>query len=230
MEENVRAIFQELVVRHPKLAVCEPAISLALSALTTSFEAGGKLLVCGNGGSGADCEHIVGELMKSFKCKRPVRAAFLDEASRLYGSDQAGILGEVLEGALPAISLVSQSALLTAFSNDKSPEYAFAQQVFGYGHPGDVLLAISTSGNSRNVVMAAKVARVLKMSVIALTGERESLLSGVSDISITVPETETFMVQELHLPVYHALCAALEARFFDSSQAFALDAAVRWRQ
>lgn len=175
---------------------------------------GGKLLVCGNGGSAADSEHTVGELMKSFRFKRPVDADFLVAYREANGEEAPAWL----EGALPAISLVSHTALSTAFGNDEASVGVFAQQVYGYGEPGDVLLAISTSGNSGNVVEAAKVARAKGVKVIGLTGARESKLTPLSDVCIRVPRTEVFQVQELHLPVYHCLCAAAEAELFGGAR------------
>ena len=155
-------------------------------------------------------EEGVGELMKSFRFKRPVNDDFKISYHEANGCDAP----EWLEGALPAISLVSQMALFTAFSNDENSAGVFAQQVYGYGKPGDVLLAISTSGNSSNVIEAVKVARAKAVRVIALTGERESALTPLADICIRVPRDEVFHVQELHLPVYHVLCAAVEADLF----------------
>ena len=164
------------------------------------------MLTCGNGGSAADAEHIVGELLKKFKRHRDVDPVV---AERLPAD-----LVAKLEGALPAISLVSMSGILTAFANDVSWETAFAQQVLGLGRPGDVLIALSTSGNSANCVNAALVARAKGMKVISLTGRAGSRLSALSDAAVRVPETETYRVQELHLPVYHALCAAVEEALF----------------
>lgn len=199
-----------LFERRPELLACEEGIREAENVLVRCVRSDGKLLVCGNGGSAADSEHVVGELMKSFRFKRPVSPAFLAAYREANGEEAPAWL----EGAVPAVSLVSHTALSTAFGNDEASVGVFAQQVYGYGRSGDVLLAISTSGNSANVVEAAKVARALCMPVIALTGAKESALSSVSDVCVRVPETETFRVQELHLPVYHALCAAVEAALF----------------
>lgn len=179
-----------------------------------SFRAGRKLLVCGNGGSAADSEHTVGELMKSFRFKRPVDRAF----SEAYRDANGTELPSWLEGSLPAISLVSQTALSTAFGNDEAAVGIFAQQVYGYGEPGDVLLAISTMGNSANVVEAAKVARAKDVRVVSLTGAKESKLTGISDVYVRVLRDEFFRVQELHLPVYHVLCAAVEADMFGGAE------------
>lgn len=203
-------ILDSLIANYPELAACEREIRATAECMLATYEGGAKLLVCGNGGSAADSEHVVGELMKSFRFKRPVAQGFRD-AYRTANDEDAPAW---LEGALPAISLVSQTALATAFGNDEASVGVFAQQVYGYGEEGDLLLAISTSGNSANVVEAAKVARAIGVRVIALTGARESALSDLAEICIRVPRDEVFRVQELHLPVYHALCAAVEAEMF----------------
>lgn len=196
--------------RYPDMLACKPEICAARELLRDAFESGRKLMVCGNGGSAADSEHAVGELMKSFRFKRPVDDAFKAAYKVANGCDAPAWL----EGALPAISLVSQTALSTAFGNDESAVGVFAQQVYGYGQPGDVLLAISTSGNSANVVEAVKVARAKGVRVMALTGSKESKLSTLADVCVRVPRDEVFQVQELHLPLYHILCAAVEADMF----------------
>jgi len=177
--------------------------------IKTSFEGGGKLLLCGNGGSAADCDHITGELMKGFLLKRPVPDTFAAHPA-LDGE------GRLLQGALPAISLVGQTALSTAFANDVDPEMIYAQQVYGLGNAGDVLLGISTSGNAGNVCRALRVARALGMKTIGLTGESGGKMHPHCDICLCVPAAETYRVQELHLPAYHTLCAMLEAAFFTS--------------
>lgn len=203
-------IIEGLLKRYPVMDVCEQEVRAAARLLTSAFRSGGKLLVCGNGGSAADSEHIVGELMKSFRFKRPVNPSFLESYRNVNGENAPAWL----EGALPAISLVSQTGLSTAFSNDESAIGVFAQQVYGYGEPGDTLLAISTSGNSVNVLEAAKVARAKGMKIISLTGSKKSKITPVSDVCIRVPQSEVFRVQEMHLPVYHCLCACVEADLF----------------
>lgn len=203
-------LLNSLFERYPDMRSCESEVEEAVNLLIDSFSSGGKLLVCGNGGSAADSEHIVGELMKSFRFKRSVSGEFLSSYRKTNGEDAP----DWLEGALPAISLVSQSALLTAFGNDQDIVGVFAQQVYAYGNGSDVLLAISTSGNSANVVEAAKVARAKGIRVISLTGSKESKLSLLSDVCVCVPRDEVFQVQELHLPLYHCLCACVEAEFF----------------
>ena len=208
-------VLGSLFERFPDLASCEVEVREAFGLIVGAFRAGRKLLACGNGGSAADSEHVVGELMKSFRFKRQVDSGFRKAYREAIGEE----VPEWLEGALPAISLVSQTALSTAFGNDEAAVGVFAQQVYGYGEAGDVLLAISTSGNSANVVEAAKVARAKGVRVVALTGIRKSALSEISDICVRVPREEVFQIQELHLPVYHALCAAAEAEMFGGANA-----------
>lgn len=202
-----------LLSRYPVLTGAKQDIYNAYLLLRSSYEAGDKLLVAGNGGSAADAEHIVGELMKGFKLPRKIGTEF---AEKLLAVDaQMGtVLAENLQGALPAIALDGHYSLNTAYANDCEPALCFAQQVYGYGNAGDVLLAITTSGNSQNILYAAMVAKAKGMKVIGLTGQRESKLSEMADICIRVPEMETYMVQELHLPVYHCLCLMLEKYFF----------------
>ena len=199
-------IIEELYVRYPQLEGCRGEVSKAFDLLLACYRAGGKVLVCGNGGSASDSEHIVGELMKKFRRHRDIDAVL---AAKLPPE-----LAAKLEGALPAVSLVSMSGILTAFANDVAWETAFAQQVVGLGCPGDVLIALSTSGNSANCVNAARVARAKGMKVVSLTGAGGGKLGALADAALAVPETETYKIQELHLPIYHALCAALEDALF----------------
>ena len=206
MKETTGEIFQELLARYPALESCRASIAAAFETLLASYKAGGKVLTCGNGGSASDAEHIVGELMKKFKKHRDIPAEI---ASKIRPE-----IAAKLEGSLPAVSLVSMSGILTAFANDVAWDTAFAQQVLGLARSGDVLITLSTSGNSANCVAAAEVMKAAGGKSIALTGEKESRLSAVCDVAIRVPETETFKVQELHLPVYHALCAMLEDELF----------------
>lgn len=202
-----------LIGRYPKLIGCKAEIVRAAELLTASFRNGGTLFTCGNGGSAADADHIVGELAKGFLKKRPVTGELAEKLSSLYpdGGEFAG----KLQGGLPAVSLHSQSALLTAFANDCDPAMIYAQTLLALSKPGDMLLAISTSGNSENVVNAAKLAKAVGVGVIALTGERESGLSSLADCAVRVGDTATYRVQELHLPVYHWLCAKIEENFFE---------------
>jgi len=206
-------ILCQMLTRHPELEPLGNEILRAFEVLSETFASGGKLLVCGNGGSSADADHIVGELMKEFKKKRPlpecVRQSFLEG----YGAEGA-YLAENLQAGLPALSLSAHTALLTAFANDAKPDLVFAQQVCCLGKPGDTLLALSTSGNSPNVCFAAMTAKSIGLRVIALTGKGGGRLKTFSDVLLSVPEEETDRVQELHLPIYHALCALVEERFF----------------
>ena len=202
-----------LVERYPQLDVCKSEINHAYELMEEAYRNGRKLLVCGNGGSASDSEHIVGELMKEFKLKRKV---YSEQASALKSIDPelGQVLADNLQGALPAISLTGHSSLQTAFMNDAVPELVFAQQVNGYGKPGDVFLGISTSGNSKNVLYAAVNAKAKGLKVIGLTGSKENKLMKYTDVCIRVPEIETYKIQELHLPVYHCLCLMLEDKFF----------------
>jgi D-sedoheptulose 7-phosphate isomerase len=203
----------ELLARYPALAPCRADIDAAFRALVESWSAGGTLLICGNGGSAADSDHIVGELMKGFNSTRPLPA---DVQARLRAADPrlGPELAQKLQGALPAINIASASALSTAFANDVSGELAFAQATLGYGKAGDVLLGISTSGNAANVRAALCVARANGLRTIGLTGRGGGAMAGLCDILIRVPAERTFEVQEYHLPVYHCLCSMAEARFF----------------
>lgn len=202
-----------LVERYPSLESAKNDIVAAYLLLEESYENGGKLLVAGNGGSAADAEHIVGELMKGFKLPRKPEADF---AEKLVEENQelGSVLAENLQGALPAIALDGHPALSTAYMNDCEPLLCFAQQVNGYGKSGDVFLGISTSGNSRNVLFAATTAHAKGLKVIGLTGAKDSKLKDMSDVCIKAPQTETYMIQELHLPIYHCLCLMLEDKFF----------------
>lgn len=202
-----------LIERHPSLIVCKDDIIKAYDILENTYNHERKLLVCGNGGSASDSEHIVGELMKEFKLKRKVFSQQA-EAMKAIDPDLGAALAQHLQGALPAITLTAHSSLTTAFMNDSEPVLVFAQQVNGYGKKGDAFLGISTSGNSMNVLYAAVTAKARGLKVIGLTGQRESRLSKLADVCIRVPETETYKIQELHLPVYHCLCLMLENHFF----------------
>lgn len=199
-----------LTMRYPELDACLPDITRAYDLLCNTFDEGGKLLICGNGGSAADSDHIVGELMKGFEKPRPIDVTTRDSLAAIG----AGDLADHLQGALPAISLSAHAALMTAYINDVAADAVYAQQVYGYGRPGDALLAISTSGNSRNVLNAARVATVRGLRTIGLTGATGGALHDLCDVTICVPYTRTTEVQERHLPVYHALCLMLEERYF----------------
>lgn len=213
LEKRLMKHIDLLLERYPSLETAKEDIIEAYLLLEESYENGGKLLVAGNGGSAADAEHIVGELMKGFKMPRKPEADFAEKLvaeNRELGS----VLAENLQGALPAIALDGHPALSTAYMNDCEPLLCFAQQVNGYGKVGDVFLGISTSGNSKNVLYAATTAHVKGMKVIGLTGTKDSKLKDMSDVCIKAPQTETYMIQELHLPIYHCLCLMLEDKFF----------------
>ncbi len=213
MKEITRRYLETLWERFPTLIPCREALEDALRLLLRCYEGQGKVLVCGNGGSAADSQHIVGELMKGFVLPRP-----LDEATqhnlREIAPDQAEYLIGHLQGALPALSLVGENALSTAYANDAAPDLCFAQQLLGLGCPGDVLIAISTSGNSANVLYAAQVAHAKGMAVIGMTGAQGNKLKALADCCILAPATDTYQIQEFHLPIYHTLCLALEHEFF----------------
>ena len=212
-ENNINKHIDILIDRYPTLIVCRETIQLAYQHLKDAYSHGRKLLVCGNGGSASDSEHIVGELMKEFKLKREVYKNQA-EAMNQIDPELGDILARHLQGALPAIALTGHSSLTTAFMNDSNPELIFAQQVNGYGKPGDIFLGISTSGNSRNVLFAAVVAKAKGLKVIGLTGQKPCKLAQLADVCIQVPEVDTYKIQELHLPVYHCLCMMLEEHFF----------------
>ncbi len=201
-------IFNELFERYPSLNTCRENILKSFEIMSDCFENGGKILCCGNGGSAADCDHFAGELLKGFLKKRS-----LPDCEKEKFGDK--FIADNLQKGLPVISLCAHSALMTAFSNDAVPSLVFAQQVYAYAKSGDVLLCFSTSGNSENIVYAAETALAADMKVISITGEKESALSRFSDVCIRLPETETFKVQELTLPVYHCLAAMIENKFFD---------------
>ncbi|MFR6478131.1 MAG: SIS domain-containing protein [Coprococcus sp.] len=202
-----------LVERYPSLDFVKDDIVAAYLLMEETYENGGKLLVAGNGGSAADAEHIVGELMKGFKLSRKLEADFAEQLVA-ENVELGGVLAENLQGALPAIALDGHPALSTAYMNDCEPLLCFAQQINGYGKPGDVFLGISTSGNSKNMLFAATTAHAKGMKVIGLTGAKDSRLMDMSDVCIKAPQTETYMIQELHLPIYHCLCLMLEDKFF----------------
>jgi D-sedoheptulose 7-phosphate isomerase len=204
---------QQLTERYPLLANIKDEIKKSFDIIRESYSHNGKLLIAGNGGSAADAEHIAGELMKTFSKKRDLPESFITEIKKV-DSEIADYLVSRMQPGLPAIALSGHASLNTACINDIDGNITFAQQVYGYGNEGDVLLAISTSGNSKNILYAAAVARVKKLKIIALTGKSGGKLKQFSDVCICVPETETWKIQELHLPVYHVLCMLLEDHFF----------------
>lgn len=200
-----------LVECYPALAAVEHSLSRACDLVEECFRNGGKLLLCGNGGSACDCEHIAGELMKSFVLERRLSP---EETSALAGCDDDGTLAEGLQNGLPCLVLNGLPGLSSAFANDAAPALTFAQQAWVYAKPGDVLLGITTSGSSRNVVLAAQAAKAKGARIVGLTGAKEGKLAPLCDVLISVPETETYRVQELHLPVYHTICLETEKRFW----------------
>ncbi|KGI89642.1 SIS domain-containing protein [Megasphaera elsdenii] len=213
IEPRQQAYLNTLIERYPVLKSCEKDLTEAYCLLRDSYKAGGKLLIAGNGGSAADAEHISGELMKSFKLKRPLPESLVEKLMQIH-PEKGVYLSKTLEMPLTAIPLLGNDALNTAYINDVGGPGFFAQQLLGLGNAGDVFLGISTSGNSEDVLYAAVLAKAMDMKVIALTGAGGGKLKPLADVSICVPETETYMIQELHLPVYHCLCLMLENYFW----------------
>ena len=206
----------DLYAQTPALECCREEIEAALQLMIDTYRRGGKILLCGNGGSCADCDHIVGELMKGFLLRREPDA---DLVARIRATNvpEAELLSANLQMGLPAISLHSQTALLSAFCNDVSSETVYAQALLALHKPEDLLICFSTSGNSKNVVCAAVMAKALGLPVLSMTGKRESKLSALSTVIVRAPSEETYRVQEYHLPIYHYLCAEVERTFFDKS-------------
>jgi phosphoheptose isomerase len=202
-----------LAQRYPDIESVTPAVESAIDLLRASFRAGGKLLICGNGGSASDSDHIVGELMKGFELKRPVSADLRERLTKI-DTQRGNYLADRLQGALPAISLSAHAALTSAISNDTAGEMIYAQQVLGYGGPNDVLLGISTSGNSANVLNALHVARAVGVKTLGLTGRTGGVMRDLCDVAICVPYDRTSDIQERHLAIYHSLCIVLELEFF----------------
>jgi len=213
MKKIVKNELEELIRRYPQLDVCKKDVENAYFLLQKTYDKNGKLLIAGNGGSAADSEHIAGELMKRFKITRPIGKELADKLMKI-DPERGDRLVKNLEMPLRAVPLTSHIAITTAYMNDADATGVFAQQMLGFGDEGDVFLAISTSGNSENIISACVVAKAMGIKIIGLTGEKESKLSKYADICIRVPETETYKIQELHLPVYHALCLMLESNYF----------------
>jgi phosphoheptose isomerase len=211
--KNEEHILDELISNNPALESCRKDIREACLAIIDSYSNEGKLLICGNGGSASDADHIVGEIMKSFEKKRSVDKD-LEDNLRSVSGERGSYIAERLQGALPAISLNAHAALASAISNDMDASLVFAQQIVGYGQKNDVLMAISTSGNSRNIIDAAITAKAKGLTVIGLTGKSGGEMQQYCDIVISVPASGTAEVQEFHLPVYHAICRIVENRFF----------------
>lgn len=213
MEERLTKQVDFLIERYPSLQACRADIIATYDVLEDCFSHDGKLLIAGNGGSAADAEHMAGELMKRFRTPRPVPVEFADRL-KVIDPVRGEALSRNLEQCLMAIPLVAHEAMTTAYINDVDGYGVFAQQLYGFGRPGDVFLGISTSGNSRNVLSATVVARALGIKVIGLTGSDGGELAKVADVAVRVPQTETYLIQELHLPVYHCWCMMLEEHFF----------------
>ena len=203
----------DLYTQNPDLSACKVQIEAALNLMIDTYRKGGKILLCGNGGSCADCDHIVGELMKGFLLRREPSEDFVRQI-KATEAPEAELLSANLQMGLPAIALHTQGALLSAFCNDVSAETVYAQALLALAKPEDLLICFSTSGNSKNVVHAAVLAKALKLPVISLTGAKESRLSALSTVTIKAPATDTYRVQEYHLPIYHYLCAEVERAFF----------------
>lgn len=208
-----KELLDDLFQSHPELFICRDSIEKAFRILKDCYDRGGKVLVCGNGGSASDSEHIVGELMKGFICNRKIDMSHRNQLCEMFPVVGSYLAGH-LQGALPAISLVSQTGFTTAYGNDVAADMIFAQQVYGYAKKGDVLIGLSTSGNSKNVIHALMVAKALSVSTIGFTGNTGGQMKGLCDTVIMVPAADTFKVQEYHLPIYHTLCAMIEAEYF----------------
>ena len=208
-EYNEKSLYE----RFPSLCECKDEIENMVLMMLDTYKKGGKILLCGNGGSCADCDHIVGELMKSFMYERKPSEEFVSKLRGVFGEDTEKVASSLQTG-IPAISLPSQTAVLSAYLNDVDPEYVYAQLTYGYAKENDMLIGLSTSGNSKNVVNAVKVAKALGVKTASITGNKESKLSLLCDVCVRVPETETYKVQELTLPVYHHLCASVEKTLF----------------
>ena len=203
------SMIERLLERYPELKSCAAEIIAAAEMLLSAARGGNKILLCGNGGSAADADHICGELVKSFCKKRPI-AKELAQNLKKIDAESGSLLSEVLQGGIPALSLAGNSALSTAFANDVDPLLVFAQQCQVYGKPGDVFWGISTSGNAKNVYYAALTAKAAGLKVLGLSGKNGGKLKNLCDVCICAPRTETYEVQELHLPIYHALCLYIE--------------------
>lgn len=206
-------MLNKLATKYPDLQPVLPDLQRAFETLAACYQQGGKVLICGNGGSASDSEHLVGELMKGYLAPRPVPQAMRQHLNQLFPAE-GDYLADHLQGALPTISLVSQTALMTAFINDVAADMVFAQQVYGYGEPGDALIGISTSGNSVNVLHALRVARAKGVRTIGITGQSGGGMVALCDVTVRVPFQTTTDIQERHLAIYHTLCAMLEERFF----------------
>lgn len=218
MKTSTERIVEVLIVRYPELKSLRKDILLTVNMIINMYNQDGKLLVCGNGGSASDSLHIVGELMKNFSISRGLNEEFKQKIFESLDKNDANYLAKNLQESIQAISLVSETAFITAYSNDDNPELIFAQQVYGYGRKEDILFAISTSGNSSNVINAAKIAKLKNIKVVSLTGNDGGKLKLLSDININVNNTKTYEIQEYHLPIYHTICMAVENELFGSEK------------
>lgn len=215
MKEQTKQFFDLFFRDHDNLRFLQHDILQAAEILVTAFANGNKLLLCGNGGSCADCEHIAGELLKGFLLKRPLDLSIVESLERNYGS--AGLeIGKKLQQGLPAISLGTHAGAISAFANDVDPELVYAQQVIAYGKKGDVMLGISTSGNAKNVAAAMMTAKSIGLHTIALSGSDGGRLAALANLALVVPQKQTYRIQEEHLAIYHLLCAMVESELFDS--------------
>lgn len=213
MKKSTEILIEEFCVRYSNLKDLKETLKITVEELKKAYNNKNKILVCGNGGSAADSLHIVGELMKSFVLPRKLKDEYQAKIRECFPED-ADYLINNLQEAIPAISLLNESALTTAYCNDNTSDLVFAQQVYGHGNFADILIAISTSGNSKNIINAVKVAKIKGMLVISLTGKDGGVLKNLSDININVPEKETYKIQEYHLPIYHNICLAIENELF----------------
>lgn len=215
MNDYAKAVLNKMIDDTPELIACKSDLIDAFSLLKECYRSGGKVMVCGNGGSAADAEHIVGELMKGFTLRRKIDDKKRQILVSLFEND-GDYLANHLQGALPAISLVSQTALSTAFANDVAPDMVFAQQVYGYAKKGDIIIGLTTSGNSKNIINAFKVGKAFGVKCIGMTGEDGGAAKDFCDVMLKSPAKETYRVQEYHLMMYHALCAMIEVELFES--------------
>ncbi|GAA6323815.1 D-sedoheptulose 7-phosphate isomerase [Fusobacterium ulcerans] len=213
MKKSTNLLIENLIIRFPKLSNCKQEIEDSILEIVNCYKNNGKLLICGNGGSASDSLHMVGELMKSFVLPRKLENKYVDKIKNIFPQEAEYFISN-LQSSLPAIALVSEISLITAYSNDNNSELVFAQQVLGYGNEGDILIAISTSGNSKNVIYASQISKIKGMKVISLTGKFGGKLKNISDININVEEEETYIIQEYHLPIYHSMCLGVENEMF----------------
>lgn len=213
MKTNTTIVIEDLIKRYPALKVCQQDILATVELLVTCYHDKKKIIICGNGGSAADAQHIVGELMKAFVLPRKLSKDKQLEIQKNFPNSSQYLIDN-LQDVLPAVSLLGETALTSAYANDKAPDLVFAQQVLGLGNENDVLFAISTSGTSRNVLYACEVAKIQKMKIIGLTGLSGGKMKDICDVTICAPSDITYQIQEYHLPIYHAICLALEEEFF----------------